>query len=222
MVAIAPQLISVLLADENCQFRRGLETLLKFYSDDCYLQFQIVGEAASAEQVLKLATEQSPALVLLAMELAEVLAGLKTHKYRGKVLVLGNSRQDEAIYRAMQGGARGVVSKERLGSQLYDAISIVMNDEIFMPPDVAAGFFRMFHFYGGRSLNGERTIHLTEREAEVLHWLVQGASNEEIARYLCVTIATVKAHLTAIFDKLGVISRTQAIVKALKLGLVSA
>ena len=221
MVVSTPQLVSVLLVDENYQLRRGLKTLLNFYTDDCYLQFQIVGEAASADQALKLAAEQSPALVLLAMELGQALAGLKAQNYRGKVLVLASSRQDEAIYRVMQDGARGVVAKDRLGSQLYDAISIVMNDEIFMAPDVAAGFFRMFHFYGGRSLLGEHTIHLTEREAEVLHWLVQGASNEQIARYLFVTVATVKAHLTAIFEKLGVISRTQAIVKALKLGLVS-
>jgi DNA-binding NarL/FixJ family response regulator len=221
MVLNAPQLVSVLLVDDNCQFRRGLETLLNFYTDDCYLQFRIVGEATNAEQGVRLALEQNPTLILLALELSPLLAGLREHNYRGKALILANTRQDEAIYRAMQWGARGVVAKERLGSQLYDAISIVMNDEIFLAPDIAAGFFRMFHFYGGRTLMGDRTIHLTEREAEVLHWLVQGASNEQIARYLFVTVATVKAHLTAIFEKLGVISRTQAIVKALKLGLVS-
>lgn len=222
MVSIVPQLVSVLLVDENCQFRRGLETLLNFYTDDCYLQFQIVGEAATAEQGLRLSIEQNPSLILLAVEFSALLARLRQNNYQGKVLVLANSKQDESIYRVMQGGARGVVTKERLGSQLYDAISIVINDEIFLAPDMAASFFRMFHFYGGRTLSGDRTIHLTEREAEVLHYLVQGASNEQIARYLFVTIATVKAHLTAIFEKLGVISRTQAIVKALKLGLVSA
>lgn len=65
-------------------------------------------------------------------------------------------------------------------------------------------------------------IHLTEREQEVLHWLVRGASNDQIARNLYITIATVKAHLSAIFEKLQVTSRTQAIVAALKLGLVQA
>jgi DNA-binding NarL/FixJ family response regulator len=71
-------------------------------------------------------------------------------------------------------------------------------------------------------LQAAQSLHLTEREQEVLHWLVQGASNEAIAQNLYVTVATVKAHLTSIFEKLGVTSRTQAIVKALKLGLVSA
>jgi DNA-binding NarL/FixJ family response regulator len=65
-------------------------------------------------------------------------------------------------------------------------------------------------------------VHLTDREQEVLHWLVQGASNDAIAQHLFITIATVKAHLTAIFEKLQVTSRTQAIVKALKLGVVTA
>ncbi len=104
MVLSLPQLVSVLLVDENYQLRRGLETLLNFYTDDCYLQFQIVGEAASADQALKLAAEQSPALVLLAMELGQTLVGLNKQSYRGKVLVLASSRQDEAIYRVMQGG----------------------------------------------------------------------------------------------------------------------
>jgi DNA-binding NarL/FixJ family response regulator len=109
-----------------------------------------------------------------------------------------------------------------LANQLCEAISTVIDDRIYLDPDVATSFFRMFHFYAGRCLQAAQSLHLTEREQEVLHWLVQGASNEAIAQNLYVTVATVKAHLTSIFEKLGVTSRTQAIVKALKLGLVSA
>lgn len=223
------QLVSVLLVENDSIFRRGLHTLLSFYSDDCYLQFQIVGEATSSEQAIKLVSEQKPALILLdvklALELSEdsrlkVLMDLKKLDYHGKALILSAHREDELVFRAMQLGARGYVAKDRIGSQLYDAISTVMNDEIFLPPDIATSFFRIFHFYAGRSLQGHCQIHLTDREQEVLNWLIKGASNEEISRYLHVTIATVKAHLTSVFEKLGVTSRTQAIVKALKLGLV--
>lgn len=224
------QVVSVLLVENDSIFRRGLHTLLSFYSDDCYLQFQIVGEATSSEQAIKLVIEQKPALILLDVKLAlelpedsglKVLMDLKKLDYHGKALILSAHREDELIFRAMQLGARGYVAKDRIGSQLYDAISTVMNDEIFLPPDIATSFFRIFHFYAGRSLLGTTTIHLTEREQEVLKWLIKGASNEEISHYLHVTIATVKAHLTSVFEKLGVTSRTQAIVKALKLGLVS-
>lgn len=224
------QVVSVLLVENDSIFRRGLHTLLSFYSDDCYLQFQIVGEATSSEQAIKLVMEQKPALILLDVKLAlelpedsglKVLMDLKKLDYHGKTLILSAHREDELVFRAMQLGARGYVAKDRIGSQLYDAISTVMNDEIFLPPDIATSFFRIFHFYAGRSLQGHTKIHLTDREQEVLNWLIKGASNEEISRYLHVTIATVKAHLTSVFEKLGVTSRTQAIVKALKLGLVS-
>jgi len=224
------QVVSVLLVENDSIFRRGLHTLLSFYSDDCYLQFQIVGEATSSEQAIKLVIEQKPALILLDVKLAlelpedsglKVLMNLKKLDYHGKALILSAHREDELVFRAMQLGARGYVAKDRIGSQLYDAISTVMNDEIFLPPDIATSFFRIFHFYAGRSLQGQTAIHLTDREQEVLNWLIKGASNEEISHYLHVTIATVKAHLTSVFEKLGVTSRTQAIVKALKLGLVS-
>jgi DNA-binding NarL/FixJ family response regulator len=122
----------------------------------------------------------------------------------------------------MQAGASGYVFKDRIATQLCDAIATILNDEVYLSPEVATHFFRLFHFYAGRSLQAKHTIHLTEREQEVLHWLVQGASNEEIAQHLYITVATVKAHLTAIFEKLKVTSRSQAIVKALKLGLVCA
>lgn len=229
-MTITSQIVSVLLVEDDSNFRRGLHTLLSFYSDDCYLQFKIVGEATSCDQAVKLVIEQKPALILLDVQLnlklpedsgLKVLMDLKKLDYHGKVLILSAHREDELVFRAMQLGARGYVAKDRIGSQLYDAISTVMHDEIFLPPDIATRFFRIFHFYAGRSLQGETKIHLTNREQEVLNWLIKGASNEEISRYLHVTIATIKAHLTSVFDKLGVVSRTQAIVRALKLGLVN-
>ena len=218
--------LSLLIVDDEPQFRHGLRTLLDFYSSQGLGLIQVVGEAASSSQALKLASEQHPALMLLDMELAaedgvDVLLGLKDRAYVGKVLVLSAHREDERVYRAMQAGANGYVFKHRIASQLCDAISTVMGGEIYLSPEVVTGFFRMFNFYAGQSLQVCREMNLTEREQEVLHWLVQGESNEAIASHLYVTVATVKAHLTAIFSKLKVKSRTQAIVKALKLGLVA-
>ncbi|MEL7083876.1 MAG: response regulator transcription factor [Cyanobacteria bacterium J06597_1] len=218
--------LSLLLVDDEPLFRQGLRTLLEFFGSKELGQIQVVGEAVSSNQALKLACEQHPALMLLDMELAaddgvDVLLGLKDRAYGGKVLVLSAHRDDERVYRAMLAGANGYVFKNRLASQLYDAIVTVMKGEIYLAPEVATGFFRMFNFYAGHSLQLCKEMNLTEREQEVLHWLVQGESNEAIAKHLYVTVATVKAHLTAIFSKLEVKSRTQAIVKALKLGLVS-
>ncbi|AGY59589.1 response regulator [Gloeobacter kilaueensis] len=219
--------LSILLVDDEQRFRQGLRTLLNFYSSAGPTTFEIVGEAASVEQAMVLVGEQRPALVLLDLELARgdgvaLLEQLREGSYHGKVLVLSAHQEDDWVFRAMQAGACGYVFKTHLASQLGEAIATVMRDEIYLPPEVATQFFRLFHYYSGRSLQARSQIHLTEREQEVLYWLVRGASNEEIAKNLYITIATVKAHLTAIFEKLQVTSRTQAIVAALKLGLVQA
>jgi DNA-binding NarL/FixJ family response regulator len=216
----------MLLVDDDPLFRKGLQTLLEFYSSSGSLQFELVGEAACVDQALKVAAQQHPALILLDLELPQddgvvALVRLREQSYPGKVLVLSAHHEDEWVFRAMQAGASGYVFKDCLASQLCQAIATVIDREIYLAPEVATGFFRMFHFYAGRSWQAAQSLHLTERERQVLHWLVQGASNEKIAQHLYITVATVKAHLTAIFEKLGVSSRTQAIVKALKLGLVS-
>jgi DNA-binding NarL/FixJ family response regulator len=221
------QPISILLVDDDQRFRKGLQTLLDFYTTDGVMRFEVVGEAASVDQALKLTVEQHPALILLDLELppsdgVTALIRLAELPYKGKVLVLSAHQEDEWIFKAMQAGASGYVFKDRIATQLCEAIATVIKDEIYLSPEVATHFFRLFHFYAGRSLQARNAIHLTEREQEVLQWLVQGASNEEIAQHLYITVATVKAHLTAIFEKLKVTSRTQAIVKALKLGLVCA
>lgn len=221
------QLISIVLVDDELLFRKGLQTLLDLYSNKGSLQFNVVGEAVSPSQAVKVAAEQNPALILLDLGLLEeddgitALIDLRQNNYKGKVLVLSAHQEDELVFRSMQAGANGYVFKNRLANELYDAIVTVLNNEVYLAPEVASGFFRMFHFYSGHSVQAMKNLHLTEREQEVLRWLVQGAGNEEIAQALYVTVATVKAHLTAIFTKLGVTSRTQAIIKALKLGLVS-
>ncbi len=219
------ELTSILLVDDEPQFRQGIRTLLNFYGNMGSLGFNVVGEAASVEQALKLTTEQHPALILLDLELPPndgitALQRLSELPYSGKVLILSAHQEDEWVFRSMQAGARGYVFKDHVATQLWEAITTVINEKVYLPPDVAAGFFRLFRYYTGNSLISTTSIHLTEREREVLNWLVQGASNEQIARHLFITVATVKAHLTAIFEKLSVTSRTQAIVKALKLGLV--
>ncbi|NMF62532.1 DNA-binding response regulator (plasmid) [Brasilonema octagenarum UFV-E1] len=217
----------VLIVDDEQRFRQGLRTLLNFYNVNASLSIEVVGEAASLEQVLKLTIQHNPNLILLDLELVSsdgisVLIGLKEISYAGKVLVLSAHQEDNWIYRAMQAGAAGYIFKSRLVIQLYEAIDKVIKSEVYFPAEVANGFFRHFQAKSESDFKACQKLHLTEREQEVLYWLAQGASNEEIAKKLYVTVATVKAHLTSIFEKLKVTSRTQAIVTAIKLGIVQA
>jgi DNA-binding NarL/FixJ family response regulator len=224
--AVSQAQISVLLVDDDARFRQGLHTLLEFYSANSSTQLVVVGEAVSSEQALQLVEEQNPALILLDMELAngtglEVLEQLAELSHRAKVLVLSGHREDEWVFRAMRSGANGYVVKDDLVTQLGAAITAVLSHQTYLAPEVTTSFFHMFRFYAGQTIEPRTTLHLTERELEVLQWLVHGDSNDEIAARLFISVATVKAHLTAVFHKLGVGSRTQAIIRALKLGLVS-
>ncbi|BBD70142.1 two-component response regulator [Nostoc commune NIES-4072] len=216
--------VSIVLVEDEPRFRAGLLTLLNFYSNNGNAEFQVVGEADSMDAALNLIAQQQPNLLLLDLELAQgdgitTLTRLKSLSYKGKVLVLSGHEEEEWIFRAMQAGAYGYVLKDRVATQLCDAIATVLNNQIYLAPEVSTVFFRLFHSYTQTTIDAAQGIHLTEREKEVLEWLVKGASNEQIASELYITVATVKAHLTAIFEKLKVNSRTQAIVKALKLGL---
>ncbi len=223
----AIETLSILLVDDELRFRQGLKTLINFYNNNDSLPLEVVGEAGTQEEALQRVAQLSPTLILLDLELAggdgiTTLVKLKEISYTGKVLVLSGHQEDDWIFRAMQTGAAGYVFKTRLATQLYEAIRTVLKSEVYLPAEAASGFFRRFQAGFDSCWQIRRKLHLTEREQEVLTWLTQGASNEEIAKHLYVTVATVKAHLTSIFEKLEVTSRTQAIVAALKLGLIQA
>ena len=221
------QQISVLLVDDEESFRQGLSNLLAFYQNSNPLAIEVVGEANCVEQALKLTTQKAPKLILLDMELVgndgiTALARLKEIGYAGKVLVLSAHQEDDYIFQAMHKGAVGYLFKTCVATQLYDAINTVMQSKIYLPPEATNSFFRRFQADLDSIHQKKHQLHLTQREQEVLNLLSQGASNDEIAKKLFVTIGTVKAHLTSIFEKLEVTSRTQAIVTAIKLGLVQA
>lgn len=201
--------------------------MLEFYNISGSLQFNIVGEAASWEQAISLITKHQPDLILLDMDLSPkpdegitLLMKLRRLLCSVKVLVLSAHREDKIIFQAMQAGACGYMLKEHLLSQLHAAITTIVDDKIYLCPEVATCFFRMFHSYAGQSMKNYDAVNLTNREREVLKLLAEGACNEKIAQSLYISVATVKAHLTGIFEKLGVNSRSLAIVKALKLGIV--
>lgn len=219
--------ISVLLAGNETVFQQNLRALLYFYNLSNYWQLNIVGEATNEQEILTLVKQQKNSLILLDLDsYGNEKEGLKTlielRKIPGNncVLVISDRGEDIYIFRTMQAGAFGYILKEHLPSQLHTAIITVSEGQVYLCPEVATKFFRMFHCYEGRALGNSNPYNLTQREQEVLQLLVEGACNQTIAQSLFITVATVKAHLTAIFEKLGVDSRAMAIVKALKLGLV--
>jgi DNA-binding NarL/FixJ family response regulator len=217
--------LSVLLVEDDLHFRAGIRNLLEF----CNIQDQtisVVGEANRPTLAMSLATQHSPDLILLDMELSEdnsfaFLQQIQEHDVSSKILVISGHQEETWIYQAMQAGADGYVFKSQVADQLLGAIQAVLQDQIYLPTEVATGFFRRFQKTQiALPIQTEQLSELSEREKDVLRCLVQGASNDEIAKQLYISVATVKAHITNIFLKLQVTSRTQAIVVAIKMNLV--
>lgn len=217
------QSLRILLVDDEPRFRQGLHTFLNFFSSQEGRPLEVIGEADSADQAIQL-TQQQPSLILLDLELAvgsgiDLLQRLRELAFKGKVLVLSGHQEDDWIFAALRAGASGYVFKHQLLTQLPEALKAILKSEMYLPAAATDGFFRRFHADEQSRWQLRQQFNLTEREKDVLNRLVQGASNEEISKQLFVTVATVKAHLTNIFEKLQVTSRTQAIVTAFKLGL---
>ncbi len=226
-INFSPQTASLLLVDNDCYFSQGIKTLLDFYNFQNARKFLIIGETVRENRLINLVEQQCPDLVLLDLESKqgycrglEIIARLKQISPHSKVLVLSTRQEDEVIFQAMQAGAWGYVCKDSLGEQLLPAVNTILEERIYLAPREATGFFRSFNQRNERSRARFQQVKLTEREREVLQLLVEGASNRKIAEQLYITIATVKAHLTSIFEKFDVDSRTQAIIKAFRLGLV--
>ena len=226
LTQIAPtKSLSMLLVDNNRQFRDKIRTFLNF-SQIHGQTVEVIGEANYQALALSLIKQHNPDIILIDIKLTEgdglsFLRQLRDSNVSSKTLVLSDSQEDSWIYHAMQLGANGYVFKSQGSQQLVNAIATVMQNQIYLPPEVATGFFRRFQKTQA-SLPSElgQPCDLSKRENDVLYWLVQGASNNEIAKQLYISVATVKVHLTNIFLKLQVTSRTQAIVAAIKMNLI--
>lgn len=219
------QSLSILLVDNDPKFRAGLRTLLDFYREQGR-NFTVIGEAGRIETAWTLVSQRQPDLVLLDLELSSEGDGMAllqqlNQQSQARAIVLSAQKEAYWIYRAMQAGAAGYVFKAHLSRHLWSAIAAVSQNEVYLPSEAATAFFRQFHeTQSTLPIASEPGFRLSLREEEVLHWLLRGASNETIAQHLYVSVPTVKAHLTSIFQKMHVSSRAQAIVTAMKLGLL--
>lgn len=219
---------SLVLIDDNYQFRNNLRTLIQLYNQNSLSRFNLVGDADSVATGKVLLDKYEPQILLLDLELdresgLEILKYLNDKAYRSHTLILSAHEEEKIIFQAMCLGAKGYLFKLNLVSQIVEAINTIIDEKIYLPPEAATAFFNSFNNYVNEHKNFQildseqkKDYHLTHREKDVLEYLVQGLSNEEIADRLYVTIATVKAHLSSIFSKFCVRNRTQAIVMTLK------
>ena len=213
--------IRVLLADDHTLFRKGIRTLLEQMPD-----IVVVGEAADGGEVVDRARELVPDVILMDIKMP-VLGGidaaarvLQENPHIGIILVTMFD-DPESVFSGMRAGARGYVLKEAEPEALRRAIEAGYRGEVLLCPIVARKVLEQFGREQQRQPVGLPYEELTQRELQVLQLAADGLSNREIAARLVISEKTVKNHTTNIFAKLQVNDRTNAILYALRKGLVT-
>jgi DNA-binding NarL/FixJ family response regulator len=213
--------ITIIIADDHTLVREGTRQCLEREDD-----FEVIAEAADGNEAVRLVNELKPNVAIVDIAMPN-LNGIEAAKQIKKtqpgtaVLALSAYDDDEYIYALLEAGADGYLLKNVRGQQLVDAIRDVCAGEVVLDPHVARKVVKWFSSLsrGQRSENGGE--YLSERELGVLKLAAKGMSNKEIAAQLGLSVRTVQSHLGHIFDKLGVSSRTEAVLHALKAGWLS-
>jgi DNA-binding NarL/FixJ family response regulator len=209
--------LTVLIADDHPVFRKGLRALLASLPST-----ELIGEATNGEEAIELAEQLQPDVVLMDLQmpggggLPAIRQIVQTSPHI-RILVVTMFEDDDSVFAAMRGGARGYVLKDMNDEDIERAILAVGNGEAIFSPAIAQ---RMMNFFSARpDLPVELFPELTESERNVLRLMAQGISNEAIAQQLSLSTKTVRNYVSNIFSKLQVADRAQAIVKARDAGL---
>jgi DNA-binding NarL/FixJ family response regulator len=207
--------IRVLVVDDHALHRDGIRQILGQQPD-----IQVAGEAESAELALVLVNQLHPSVVLMDIRLPGMNGIDATRRIRRdhpgtRVLVVSAYDDEEYIRGALEAGASGHLSKAAPGRQLIEAVRAVAAGGTVIEPAV------LNHLLAGTSTAPLPAAQLTERELAVLELLAHGLHNKQVATRLGISRRTVERHCDNIYDKLGVGSRTEAVVQAISAKLVS-
>lgn len=209
-------MIRLMLVDDHAVLRDGLRNIISVEED-----IEVVGEAVSGDDALIQVEKCKPDMILMDINMplkngVEVTGILKRKHPHIKVLVLTMHSHEEYFMSAIREGADGYLLKDAPSDQVVDAIRTVAGGESVIHPSMTR---KLLAFHQQKQTEQEDTT-LTEREKEVLLCLVEGLSNKEIADRLYISDKTVKIHVSKIFKKLNVKSRSQVVIHAVQHQLV--
>ncbi len=206
--------IQILIVDDHSVVRQGLRMFLSLDPD-----LEVVGEASNGAEGLLLARELRPHVVLMdllmpVMDGVTATAAIRRELTEVEVVALTSVLDDASVFGAIRAGAIGYLLKDTEAEDLCRAIKSAAAGQVQLSPQAAARLMREVRV-------PESPEALTQREIEVLRLMAQGLANKEIARELGIGEKTVKTHVSNILSKLGVLSRTQAALHAIQIGLVA-
>jgi two-component system, NarL family, response regulator LiaR len=212
-------MIRVLIADDHSVVREGLVMCLRLDPE-----LEVVGEAQNGEVALQLARQLRPDVVLMdllmpVMDGVTATAAIREELPDTEVVALTSVLEDGSVGNAIRAGAIGYLLKTTEVDELRSAIKRAAAGQVQLSPEVAARLLREVRT--PQPTRPEEIDPLTDRETEVLRLLARGLSNKEIARDLVISVRTVQTHISNILSKLGMVSRMQAALYAVRTGLVS-
>jgi DNA-binding NarL/FixJ family response regulator len=213
--------ITILLADDHVLVREGTRELLEHEED-----MEVVGEAGDGEQAVRLATDLHPDVVVMDIAMPKLNGIEATKRIKGThpettVLILSAYDDDQYVFALLEAGAAGYLLKDVPLHELVEAIRAVNAGESVLHPTIARKVVNRFAASRTRASTEAVVDQLSKREMEVLTLAARGVTNMEIATELVLSVRTVQGHLSNIFSKMQVGSRTEAVIQALKWGWLS-
>lgn len=212
--------IRLLLVDDHAVVRSGLKMLLENEHD-----VEIIGEAASASEAIEATLRLKPNVILMDIGLPDLSGIDATREIKNRVadvsiVALTIHEDEEYFFKMLEAGASGYVPKRAAPEELITAIRAAATGQVYLYPSLAKLLVRDF-LDGGRAAD-EPPSDLTDREQEVLTYLAEGASNEEIAVSLVISPKTVARHRENIMRKLNLHSRAELVRYAIRKGIIKA
>lgn len=217
MMTVATKAARILIADDQTLFRAGLARLL-----DEDPRVEVVGQAVDGVDAVRQAAKLKPDVILMDLKMPN-LDGIEATRQiteaapEAKIVMLTTFETDSQVIQALKAGARGYVLKDSSAEAIVSSIVAVMSGERVMASAVAN---RVLEMLTGTSTPKEFYDGLTNREIEILKLLANGMANKQIAYRLKISEKTVRNHVSNTYEKLGIYDRSQAVLYAVKKGLV--
>lgn len=213
--------IRLLLVDDHAVVRSGLRMLLENERD-----VEILGEASSASEAIEAAMGLHPNVILMDIGLPDLSGIDATREIKKRaphiaIVALTIHEDEEYFFKMLEAGASGYVPKRAAPEELLTAIRVAASGQVYLYPSLAKLLVRDY-LDGGRTTEQEAPSDLTDREQEVLTYLAEGASNDEIAESLVISPKTVARHRENIMRKLNLHSRSELVRYAIRKGIIKA